>query len=178
LSRYTALAANRLRFGYGLNGKPYLASEGTDGGLRFNLSHAEELALIGVTRDVEIGVDLEYRRVLDDLDGLARTSFAPREREMLFALPESQWIEAFYNCWTRKEAFIKAIGDGMSYPLADFVVSLAPGAPSAILDGGRVDSRGWSMFSPEPAPGYTAAIAVIGADWRLQSMNAWPNAGV
>ena len=104
-----------------------------DGTLRFNLAHSHELALYAFTRGREIGVDIEYLRALPDADQIADRFFSARENATLQALPASQRRQAFFNCWTRKEAYIKAIGKGLSQPLDQFEVSLAPGDPARLL---------------------------------------------
>jgi 4'-phosphopantetheinyl transferase len=124
--------------------------------LRFNLSHSGGVALYVFARGCEIGCDIEWRR-----PGLAREEVAERffsdgELRSLRAVPHNRWVEAFFNCWTRKEAFIKALGFGVSYPLKAFDVSLVPGEPAALLRG----PLGWSLRSFEPIDGLQAAIAI------------------
>jgi 4'-phosphopantetheinyl transferase len=127
-------------------------------GIRFNLSSSNALALCVFGRGVEVGCDLEWRDpVLADRD-VAKRLFAPDEYAALTALPDSLWVEGFYNCWTRKEAYVKALGLGLSYPLHAFSVSVAPGEPARLIDA----QPGWSLSSFEPAPGYQAAL-VTGA---------------
>ncbi|MDB5738538.1 MAG: 4-phosphopantetheinyl transferase superfamily protein [Sphingomonas bacterium] len=135
-------------------GKPSVRGGGD---LRFNVSHSDGLALC-VVGEVELGCDIERRNpALADPD-VAERLFAPGEWRCFAALPEDQRIEGFFNCWTRKEAFIKAIGLGVSHPLDSFEVSLAPGDTPALLGGGE----GWSIASFEAAPGYQAALVTAG----------------
>ena len=175
LSCYTAFAAEQITFGYSRTGKPYLNHDGGDLDLKFNLSHSEDRALVAVARDAIIGVDLERCRELDDLDGVAKTCFAPRELQMLHSLPDTQVIEGFYNCWTRKEAFVKALGEGLGYPLKNFVVSLSPDEPPAILkvDGDSATCTQWQVFSPTLDAGYVCAIVVQGKHWNLSNMGVF-----
>jgi 4'-phosphopantetheinyl transferase len=133
-------------------GKPSV--KGTD--LRFNLSHSGAVALYVFARDAEIGCDIEWRRPEFARETVAERFFSARELEALRAVPLGRWVEAFFNCWTRKEAFIKALGFGVSYPLKAFDVSLAPGEPAALLRG----PLGWSLRSFEPLEGLQAAIAI------------------
>lgn len=155
LSDYLESAAEAIRFGHNDHGKPFVR----DGGdLHFNVSHSDGLALIVVARGIEIGCDLERRNPALADPGVARHLFAPAEWRRFEALPPDRRIEGFFNCWTRKEAFIKAIGLGMSYPLDAFEVSLAPGDTPALLRGGE----GWSIHGFTPAPGYAAAIVAAG----------------
>ena len=137
-----------------------LAKERGDESLRFNLSHSGDLALLGVTRDQEIGVDLEQIQDRIATEQIAKRFFSPREVAMLCALPPPVRQEAFFKCWTRKEAFIKGIGVGLSLPLDKFDVSLAPAEPAKIL---RIegDVKGASRFQhygrppfPEPRRGH------------------------
>ena len=148
-----------VRFELGRFGKPQL---GTGARLRFNLSHADAHAVIALTSDAEIGVDLERVRDLDDLDRLATTVFSARERAELEALPPAVRLRGFFAGWTRKEAYIKATGDGLQQPLGDFDVRLTPDLPPQLL---RVKDRPaetsrWAMWAWEPLPGYLAALCV------------------
>ena len=133
-------------------GKPRI--RGSD--LQFNLSHSGGIALYALARDSDIGCDIEWRRPEFAREGVAERFFSARELEELHAVPRSRWVESFFNCWTRKEAFIKALGFGVSYPLKAFDVSLAPGEPAALLRG----PLGWSLRAFEPLEGFQAAIAV------------------
>jgi len=135
-----------------LFGKPSV--KGTD--LRFNLSHSGRIAVYVFARDAEIGCDIEWRRPEFASERVAERFFSARELEALRAMPRSRWVEAFFNCWTRKEAFIKALGFGFSYSLKAFDVSLAPGEPAALLRG----PLGWSLRSFEPLEGLQGAIAL------------------
>jgi len=161
LSRYLTVAPRSLRFRYGPQGKPELAG-GNGGALYFNLSHSHGLALVAVTQVCPIGVDLEWVRAIDDMDSIARRFFSKVEYQAYSALPLSQKSSGFFNCWTRKEAYIKAIGQGLSCPLADFDVSLTPGKSAKLLSikGDHQSAELWSMTALTPAAGYVGAIAV------------------
>lgn len=130
LGRYLDAPATAIQFGYRDKGKPYLVVPGQRD-LRFNLSHSGSYALIAVAWDRELGVDVELRRSIPDLVSLAQTSFSPREFAEFRALPITEHTEAFFTCWSRKEAFIKATGEGVSQ-LADFDVTLRPGDPAEL----------------------------------------------
>jgi 4'-phosphopantetheinyl transferase len=134
------------------HGKPFLPDHPE---LRFNLSSSKALALCVIGRGVEIGCDIEWRAPELACRGVADRLFAPAERAALAVLPEALWVEGFFNCWTRKEAYVKALGLGLSYPLDAFRVSVAPGDPARLFD----CDPGWSLTSFEPAPGYQAALA-------------------
>ncbi|HEY7308591.1 MAG TPA: 4'-phosphopantetheinyl transferase superfamily protein [Gemmataceae bacterium] len=166
LSRYLGRHAQDVRFAYTNYGKPYLAEETV---LRFNLAHSHGLALLAVTHGREIGVDLELIR--DNLEGeqLAERFFSPREVDALRTLAPELRREAFFHCWTRKEAYIKAIGKGLSMALDQFDVSLRPGEPAALLATHHDPKEAWrwSMRSLVPNEGYVGALAVEGDSWRL-----------
>jgi 4'-phosphopantetheinyl transferase len=149
------------RLVYGANGKPALAC----GSLHFNLSHADDRAVIALSATAALGVDLERVRLESDAERIAQICFSPAERKALSLLPQSLQAEAFFKCWTRKEAFVKALGDGLSYPLTAFSVSLDepdkdPEAPPRILDlAGDVHAAAqWSVRHLAPEPGYVGAI--------------------
>ena len=175
LSCYTALPAKRISFGYERKGKPYLNPDRSGQGPNFNLSHSEDRTLVAVARNAVIGVDLERCRELDDLEGVAESCFSPREMQTLNRLPETQRIEGFYNCWTRKEAFIKALGEGLGYPLKSFVVSRSRDESPAILnvDGDSAKCTQWQVFSPTVAAGYICAVVVRGEHWQLSNMGVF-----
>lgn len=166
LSRYTSRPARLLRFELNEFGKPSLAGAGA---LRFNLSHSHGVALYTFALGRELGVDVEYAR--EDFDGpqLANHYFSSREVEALLALPEAARRRAFFNCWARKEAYIKARGMGLSLPLDSFDVSLAPGEPAALL---RADEGWcgppWSLVELRPGGGHVGALAVEGEGWTLR----------
>lgn len=170
LSRYLDREPGQLRFCYNSYGKPALTEETGAEGLCFNLSHSHGIALYAVTRNREIGVDIEYFRPDVEAGKLAERFFSPREADELRALPEHLRKEGFFNCWTRKEAYIKAEGKGMSIPLSAFDVSLTPGEPAALLRTQKPsqETSRWSLQALNPAPNYAAALAVKGDDWTLK----------
>lgn len=150
-----------IRFGYDGAGKPSIA-EPPGARLHFNLAHSDDLALYAFTTAGEIGVDVERVMPLPDARDIATNYFSPAEiRELAMAPDEA---EAFFRCWTRKEAFIKAIGKGFSYPLDSFSVTLAAGKPAAVVhlaDDPAAAGR-WSMRHLVPAIGFVGALAVRG----------------
>ena len=170
LSRYLDKVPDQLRFCYNSYGKPALTEETSTEGLCFNLSHSHGIALYALTRGREIGVDIEYFRPDVETEKLAERFFSPREAAVLRALPEHLRREGFFNCWTRKEAYIKAEGQGMSIPLSAFDVSLTPGEPAALLRSQNhpQETSRWSLQALNPDPGYAAALAVKGHDWKLK----------
>jgi 4'-phosphopantetheinyl transferase len=160
LGCYLRRPAAHVRFRYGTHGKPALAEEGCD--LRFNLSHSAEGALLGLTRRWDIGVDLEQVRAMSDLEGLARRFFAPGEVADLLAVSAPERGRAFFRCWTRKEAYIKAVGLGLACPLECFRVSLDPGEGARLLeiDGSTVAAARWALCEVRPWPGYVGCVAL------------------
>lgn len=170
LGRYLRLPPEQLRFDYNSYGKPDLHADLGERLLRFNLSHAGSLALYAITSGREVGVDIELLR--DDVASvaLAEHFFSPREVKTLRALPPEVQTRAFFNCWTRKEAYIKARGAGLSLPLEKFDVSLSPCEPAALLstrDDEQEASR-WLLRELTPDPDYVAAVAVEGSGWQLR----------
>jgi 4'-phosphopantetheinyl transferase len=158
-----------MRFAYGPKGKPDLAPGSAVGGIRFNVAHAGGLALVAVTRGREVGVDLEQVRDVD-VEGIAERFFSAREVAALRRLPPAIRAEAFFRCWTRKEAYVKATGDGLSAGLEQFDVSLLPGDPAAMLAhrGDPSEVGRWSLRDLAPAPGYVGALAVEGRGYRAR----------
>jgi 4'-phosphopantetheinyl transferase len=169
LGRYLGVEPRQLCFCSSYYRKPALLP--TCGGerLRFNVSHSHQLALYAVTYGREVGIDIEYIRTNFVCEEIAERFFSPRENVALGALPAHLKRQAFFNCWTRKEAYIKAHGEGLSLPLDQFDVSLTPGEPAALLAtrGDAHEASHWSLRELTPGPGYVGALAVEGHDWRL-----------
>jgi 4'-phosphopantetheinyl transferase len=158
LGRLLGAAPASLSFAYGAKGKPSLPGSG----LGFNLSHSQNAALLGVCRGRELGVDIEHMRRLDDAAGLVERFFAPREREIYAGLPGPERLAGFYTGWTRKEAYVKARGDGLSLPTTAFEVEMAPGSRARLLRfEEEPDEVGrWTLAGLEPADGFLGAVAV------------------
>lgn len=176
LASYLAGDANSLRFSYSQKEKPSLGPAHGDSGVTFNVSHSGGIALLAFARRREIGVDIEQVRRDSDLEAIARRFFSAREQSQLAALPREERFDAFFRCWTRKEAFIKATGDGLSLPLSQFDVSLVPGEKNALQATRPDDSEAgrWLLQEVPGGPGYIAALCVRGQDWRL---NDWSGKG-
>ena len=170
LSRYTCTEARKLRFAYGPHGKPHLSGLIKDSDLQFNVAHSHEMALYAFTTQRQVGVDLEFVHPVPGFDRDGMRLFSIREKQVFHALPEEQKLEAFFNCWTRKEAYVKARGEGLSLPLDQFEVSLAPGDPAALVStcGDPQEASLWSLQEISPGPGYVAALAVEGRSWQLR----------
>ena len=169
LGRYTGVDPKALTFSYGPRGKPILSHPRRTPTLSFNLSHSGEMALAAVTHERAVGVDLEEMRVLQDAEAIADRFFSPRESSVLRALPEKERLEGFYRCWTCKEAYVKATGDGLARPTESFDVAFGRGEAAQLLSVEREpdEAARWSMAALAPAPGYVGAIAVEGHGWSL-----------
>ncbi len=168
-SRYVNIAPGQLRFGSNAFGKPFLVFPALSPQLQFNVSHSQDLALYAFTFNRQVGIDVEYKRADVNYEALAKVSFSPNEQARLHSLPYDLKQEAFFNCWTRKEAYIKARGKGFSIPPSQFDVAFIPGELAALLQN-REDPREtthWSLQELEPGMGYAGAIAVEGVGWRL-----------
>lgn len=169
LGRYLDLEPSKLEFCYSSRGKPALVNTNSGETLYFNLSHSNGLALYAVTRSRSIGIDLEHVRPMPDAEKLAQRFFSPQEYAVISTLLPEQKQEAFFNAWTRKEAYLKATGDGLA-GLEQVEVSVTPGEPPELLSiqGDRQIASQWSVYQLTPAPGYIAALAVEGHDWHLE----------
>jgi len=171
LAAYLDQQPSELQFTYSPSGKPSLAASSGPNGLCFNLSHSHELAVYALTRNREIGVDVERLRAGFPCERIAQRFFAPQEFSKLRSLPGAERYEAFFNCWTRKEAYIKATGEGLSIGLDRFEVSLAPDEPATLLnvvDDPQEASR-WTIEKLSPVPGYVGAVAVRGRGLEFRS---------
>lgn len=176
LSRYLDVEPGLLQFCHNSFGKPALTGDSSADALRFNLSHSHELALYAVTRGREVGVDVEYLRADVASEEIAERFFSSVEVAMLRAAPFNMRTRAFFNCWTRKEAYIKGRGDGLSLPLDKFDVSLIPGEPAGLFSvreskpeaDGKPDALCWSLRELAPGPCYAGAVAAQGDNWQLK----------
>jgi 4'-phosphopantetheinyl transferase len=171
LAGYLRTDANGLTFSYSKKEKPSLASDHAESGVTFNVSHSGGIALLAFTRGREIGVDVEQVRQDSDLQAIARRFFSMHEQNQLAALPAEKRIDAFFRCWTRKEAYIKATGDGLSLPLNQFDVSLEVGEANALV-ATRPDSSEaghWLLREVPAGSGYMAAVCVRGKSWKLKN---------
>jgi len=172
LAGYLDQAPAKLQFRYGLQGKPALIGE-NQLDLRFNLSHSGGIALLAVGRERELGVDVERAR--SGKLRLAERFFSDDEVRVLRALPRDEQDTAFYRCWTRKEAFVKARGEGLSLPLNRFAVSLRANDAPALhwVAGNAGEAARWSIHDLQAIPGYAAALVVEG-QIRSLACARWP----
>lgn len=178
LSRYLHVAAGDIQFEYSEFGKPGLARL-HQSNLQFNLSHSNGVALLALTLTRRLGIDVEFLRPVNDFEQIARRFFSANESATLFRLPAAQQPLAFFTCWTRKEAYIKAIGEGLSHPLEHFDVSLAPDQPAALLATrpDPAEAARWSLHGLTAGAGYVAALAAEGRDHQLSCWQ-WQPTGI
>jgi len=172
VAHYLDQDPSAVTFRYGPHGKPMLGDDAPSAP-RFNVSHAGGLALFALCQGRDIGVDVEHARIIPDeeLGRLAALSFSQHELARFALLPAHLKQDAFYACWTRKEAVVKALGYGLSAPLDRFDVSFAPGEPARVLrmdiDGVKPMTSRWTLAGLTPAPGYVGAIAVSALGMHL-----------
>ncbi|HET9211076.1 MAG TPA: 4'-phosphopantetheinyl transferase superfamily protein [Thermoanaerobaculia bacterium] len=167
LGAYLGVRPEAVRFRYGPRGKPFLESPGD---LQFNLSNSHEMALVGFVRGPEIGMDIEYLKPMPDCEQISERFFSESERKVLRGIPGRAKEEAFFNCWTRKEAYLKAVGEGLAAPLDSFDVTLAPGDPPRMLtlEGDPERAARWFFRHLVPAEGYVGALAIEGGAWEVK----------
>ncbi len=171
LAAYLAIPATEIRFEYLASGKPQLADEQNPRALQFNVSHSAGIALIAVGSQHRLGVDIERISSEVDTAALAERFFSLRERSSLRALPDHLRVPAFFACWTRKEAFLKATGDGLSFPLTDFSVTTHPDLDPALeeIRGNTEARKQWFLADLSVVAGYRATVAAEGAVPRLET---------
>ncbi len=170
LSQYLDTRPDEIRFRFLPRGKPELADNRH---IRFNLSHTRDLAVVAVARDREVGVDVEDLRENLDMLGLARRYFSSVEAEWVESAPPEKRAEAFFTCWTGKEAYVKGRGDGLSFRLDGFQV--LPRAGTDVLElqvyGDARESCRWTIERLPLPPPYLAALAIEGACGRARVMH-------
>jgi 4'-phosphopantetheinyl transferase len=165
LGRYSHTPPESIAFSYSANGKPFLMPSDSTLGIEFNASHSHELALFACTREQAIGVDIEYMRAFPDTQAIVNNFFSHQEQQAFSALPASKQTASFFAAWTRKEAYLKACGDGLSLPLSQFEVSMEPEQEARILAIGGSREKAAFWFLQEivvPTPDYKAALVLKG----------------
>lgn len=150
--------------------KPFLLSPDCNNDIRFNLSHSQNMVLIAVSRGVEVGVDVEYMRKIPDALQIVNSTFSVDERKFLNALCPGDFEEGFFTYWTSKEAFLKGIGKGLSYPLDKFSISFPSGKSegSVHIHDDPDNTYCWKILKLSLGPGYSGALAIEGLGSRLQ----------
>jgi 4'-phosphopantetheinyl transferase len=169
LGGYLDLEPGQLRFVYSDYGKPALALGSAIRGLSFNLSHAYEMALVAVTQDRQLGIDLEHIRRIPEVEQIAERILSVEEKKEFGALPATEKLGVFFRYWTCKEAYIKARGEGLSLPLDQFEIApiLGEAPPMLRVRSDAKESTRWSLRELTPWPGYVAALVVEGNGWKL-----------
>lgn len=172
LARYLDRPAHGVSFHYGSHGKPNLVPAINPQEIRFNCSHSRDYALIALTRRREIGVDVAWHDPAVSPQELIPTVFSPQEQRALAQLPPALQQHAFFTAWTRKEAYIKALGLGLSFPLNRFSVSLSPEAPAALLEVTENPHEliRWSMETLAVGPEYSAALVYDGPAAQIRHL--------
>lgn len=156
LGQYLATDPATLMFQYGFAGKPVLRDAPH---LAFNASHSGDVFVCAVSRDRDLGIDVEQIRPMPDWKSVSRHFFSPSEQRHLAQLPGDARETAFFECWTRKEAIIKTTGEGVNRPLDSFEVAFGPGVAARLLRLDQDCAPPWQVLSFEPATGYIAAVA-------------------
>ncbi len=162
LSRYLDIDAKEIGFEYGKHGKPSIGKRGNAIDLRFNLSHSGDVAVFAFAVGRELGVDIEAPKASHDFPAMAKRYFSHEEVDALFALPEEKFQDTFYACWTRKEAYIKARGEGVSFALNKFAVSVEPGEQPRLLFSKLApeDIHRWVFHNIRPEADVVGALAI------------------
>ena len=176
LGRYLDRDPKQIEFSYGRYGKPALAGSAA-GALVFNVSHSRDLALFVLVRGRQVGIDLEFLREGVACQRIAARFFSRAEAADLAGVPAADETRAFFNCWTRKEAYLKARGEGILADLDNFTVSLRPEEPAALRhsDRGAGEAARWQLAALDPGPGYVGALCVEGSGWTAGYFD-WPAA--
>ncbi len=170
LSCYLNISPDGLEFCYNRYGKPDLSAICNNQNLQFNVSHSNNIIIYGITINRDIGIDIEHIQYINDADGIIQRFCSDSEKVQYHRVPENTKQLAFFLCWTRKEAFIKALGDGLTRPLDEFTVSLIPGLPVKLLSvkGGEKEAEKWSLQEITlNKDDYVAAVAVKGRRLRF-----------
>ena len=169
IGKYLEMNPAEISFQYSQFGKPSIASNNS---LKFNISHSQNIALFAFTKKLNIGIDVEFVNPKIEAKDIAANFFSTNEVLNLLALPEELQTLGFFNCWTRKEAFIKAVGEGLSFPLDKFEVSLDPDKPAKLLATHwepKAVSK-WSMYSMLPETNFVGCLAIEG---QVDQVNFW-----
>jgi 4'-phosphopantetheinyl transferase len=172
LGLYLGKAPLDIDFQYDGLGKPSFRGSAPGNGLCFNFSNSDQAALLAVADDVELGVDIERLRPLTNLEGLAKRFFTATETEQILATQGAAQQATFFRCWTRKEAYLKAVGKGLTYPLNKVLVTVGEEEPARIvsIDGNEAAADPWRIEHLQPAAGYFGAVARSGSHSQITQL--------
>jgi 4'-phosphopantetheinyl transferase len=171
LSHYLAITPQEIVFSYTTRGKPIIDQQYN---VQFNVSHSYGIALYAITREPAVGIDIEYKDRERDIDGIVERFFSSNEARVIKNLTGAEKLQAFFNGWTRKEAFLKALGAGLSYPLANVEVTLTSDQPAQFLalHDEQLNIKDWHLHAFEPVVNYAAALVVQGNLHKVE-INNW-----
>lgn len=171
LGRYLDLSSQELEFGTGPHGKPFVQHPTTPT-LFFNISHSQKIALFAFSQESEVGIDVEGSRPHLNHEDIAKRILNAQEQEWLQSLPASKKKSAFLTCWTRKEAFTKAHGIGLTFPLQDITVTFLPHQPPGVVKvaDSSLNHHQWTMYDITPRLRYAGALVVAG---HPRSIHYW-----
>lgn len=164
LSQYLSLPPQNIAFIYGTKGKPHILNNP----IYFNLSHSHDQLMLALSWDKVIGADIEYKRPMENMATVAKMNFSAYEQKIFFNLPDDEKVDAFYQLWTRKEAYIKAVGDGFSLPLSGFDITLDDNP--RLLRSLNDDIEGWAFRSFEVKNGYVATVCMTAPITKIDIM--------
>jgi len=178
LSHYSNIQPKQIQFKYTLTGKPFLANGEETQNISFNLSHTGLLVLYAFSWGRQVGIDVECIRPVKEIGQIAIRIFSPKEYKRFQRISKEARERAFYNCLTRKEAFLKARGDGIYFPPQEVEVSFEQGSPASLFSvaGSIEEAKKWSMHDIKTLDGYVAALAVEGNDYSISHKQwTYPN---
>lgn len=175
LGHYLHREPGQIRFQYSPRGKPSLAGHAENEHFHFNLAHSDDVAVFTFSRTCPVGVDVERMRRMHDAESIAERFFSARETNLLKSLPEAEKQTGFFNLWTRKEAWLKATGEGIAKLLAQVEVSLEPDERAQLISilGDTRAAKKWTLHDLEPATGFKGALALPSLDLKIQCWS-WP----
>jgi 4'-phosphopantetheinyl transferase len=169
LSSYLGSRPEELNFATNEYGKPFIIAPGGND-ISFSLSHSQDMVLVAITRGTPVGVDVEWLREISDAYGIVNRFFSIEEREYLNSLCLSDFCEEFFCCWTMKEAYLKGIGKGLSFPLDRFSVIFSNQKPDESKKNHHISVRvyDWNITTLSPGPGYLGALAMYGTKRKIE----------